>query len=35
MQLSETNNTLNKGYKEKGDEPVATKSNLNLTNGIP
>jgi hypothetical protein len=30
MQLSETNNTLDKGYKEKGDEPIATFYNLDL-----
>jgi hypothetical protein len=34
MQLSVTNNTLDKGYKEKGDEPVATNLNLYLTIGI-
>jgi hypothetical protein len=34
MQLSGTNNTLDKGYKEKGDEPIATKVNLYLTVGI-
>jgi hypothetical protein len=34
MQLSGTNNTLDKGYREKGDEPIATNVNLYLTTGI-